>query len=73
MATMAQVAALAGVSISTVSHVLNGTRVVQPGTRARVEQAIQATGYRPNQVARSLATASTRTVGLAMSMLGRDR
>ena len=72
MATMADVAALAGVSTSTVSHVLNRTRAVDPSTRARVEQAIRTTGYRPNHVARSLATSSTRTVGLAMSMLGRD-
>lgn len=72
MATMADVALLAGVSISTVSHVLNQTRSVDPGTRARVEHAISTTGYRPNHVARSLATSSTRTIGLAMSMLGRD-
>ncbi len=72
MATMADVAALAGVSTSTVSHVLNRTRAVDPRTRARVENAIHATGYRPNHVARSLATSSSRTIGLAMSMLGRD-
>lgn len=72
MATMADVASLAGVSISTVSHVLNQTRAVDPATRAKVEQAISTTGYRPNHVARSLATSSTRTIGLAMSMLGRD-
>lgn len=72
MATMADVAALAGVSISTVSHVLNRTRSVEASTRARVEGAIQATGYRPNHVARSLATSSSRTIGMAMSMLGRD-
>jgi len=69
---MADVAALAGVSVSTVSHVLNRTRAVEPTTRSRVEEAISSTGYRPNHVARSLATASTRTIGLAMSMLGRD-
>jgi len=72
MATMADVAAMAGVSTSTVSHVLNRTRAVEAATRAKVESAIRATGYRPNHVARSLATSSTRTVGLAMSMLGRD-
>lgn len=72
MATMAEVAALAGVSTSTVSHVLNRTRAVDPGTRARVEDAVRLTGYRPNHVARSLATSSSRTIGLAMSMLGRD-
>ena len=68
-ATMVEVAALAGVSTATVSHVVNWTRVVEPATRARVEQAIAAVGYRPNQVARSLKTSSTRTLGLAMSML----
>lgn len=69
---MADVAALAGVSTSTVSHVLNRTRAVDPRTRARVENAVRLTGYRPNHVARSLATSSSRTIGLAMSMLGRD-
>jgi LacI family transcriptional regulator len=72
VATMAEVAVIAGVSISTVSHVLNRTRFVHPGTRARVEDAIRALSYRPNQVARSLATSNSRTVGLAISMLGRD-
>ena len=70
MGTMADVASLAGVSISTVSHVLNQTRAVDPETRAKVEHAMIATGYRLNQVARSLATSSTRTIGLAMPMLG---
>jgi threonine dehydrogenase-like Zn-dependent dehydrogenase len=53
-ATMHDVAARAGVSKSTVWHVLNGTRFVEPETEARVRQAIQELGYRPNLLARSL-------------------
>jgi LacI family transcriptional regulator len=65
-ATMRQVAALAGVSVSTVSHVLNGTRAVPEQTRARVAEAVAATGYTPNSVARSLKRAETRTIGIAI-------
>lgn len=67
--TMAEVAARAGVATSTVSHVLNGTKGVGPATRARVEAAIAEISYQPNQVARALATANTRTIGLAISIL----
>ncbi len=67
--TLAEVAARAGVSAATVSHVLNGTKGVGPGTRARVEAAIEEISYQPNQVARALATASPRTIGLAISIL----
>lgn len=69
MATMADVARLAGVTASTVSHVLNGTRHVSDATRLKVEEAIAATGYRHNTVARSLATRKTHTIGLAISVL----
>ena len=65
MATMADVARLAGVNPSTVSHVVNGTRSVSAPTRRLVLDAISATGYRPNALARSLATSSTTTLGLA--------
>ncbi|MFK4084971.1 LacI family DNA-binding transcriptional regulator [Kribbella sp. NPDC020789] len=66
--TMAAVAAVAGVSITTVSHVLNGTRVVAPATRKRVLQAIEQTGYQPQPTARSLAAGSNRTIGLAITV-----
>ncbi|WP_263996981.1 LacI family DNA-binding transcriptional regulator [Mycobacterium yunnanensis] len=66
---MGDVARLAGVSASTVSHVLNGTRNVDRGTRLRVEAAIEKTGYRRNVVARSLAAGRTHTVGLSISAL----
>lgn len=69
MKTMGDVARLAGVSASTVSHVLNGTRKVNAATRLRVEAAIEQTGYRRNGVARSLAAGRTHTIGLSISAL----
>jgi LacI family transcriptional regulator len=67
MATMADVAKEAGVSITTVSHVLNGTRPVSDATVARIHAAIERTGYRPNSIARALAGARTQSIGVAMS------
>lgn len=67
MATMADVAARAGVSISTVSHVLNGTRKVSPATLRAVRHAMEAIGYTPNILARALARSTTNTLGLALS------
>lgn len=65
-ATMHDVAVLAGVSISTISHILNGTRTVPEQTRARVAEAVIAAGYTPNSLARSLKRAETRTIGIAV-------
>jgi len=67
MATMAEVAREAGVSITTVSHVVNGTRSVNAETVRRVNSAIERTGYRPHSIARALAGARTRSLGLAIS------
>lgn len=67
MTTMADVAERAGVSVSTVSHVVNKTRAVNPSTRERVLAAIAETGFVVNSLARALAGASTATIGLAMS------
>ncbi len=64
---MADVARAAGVSTTTVSHVLNGTRRVNEKTVARVHAAIERTGYRPNTIAQALAGARTQSVGLAIS------
>lgn len=69
MATMADVAARAGVSMSTVSHVINGTRAVAEETRVAVLAAIEETGYTPNTVARALATARSNLIGLAVSAI----
>src|SRR5690242_1673720 len=66
---MADVAKVAGVSTTTVSHVLNGTRKVAPETEAVVRDALASTGYRHNLAARALATQSTDTIGLAMSFV----
>jgi LacI family transcriptional regulator len=69
VATIADVARSAGVSVSTVSHVVNGTRKVAPGTARAVQAVIDAIGYRPNVLARSLKTASSRSVGIAISAI----
>ena len=67
MTTIADVARLAGVSLSTVSHVMNGTRFVRPETAQAVRDAIKQTGYTPNTLARALARSSTNSVGIAIS------
>ena len=69
MTTMADVARRAGVSVSTVSHVVNETRRINPDTRDRVLAAIAETGFTINTLARALATPNmaTATIGLAMS------
>lgn len=69
MVTMAEVARTAGVSTSTVSHVLNGTRRVLPDTEAAVRAAIESTGYIHDTIARSMVTGGTMTVGVAMSAI----
>ncbi|GHD27835.1 LacI family DNA-binding transcriptional regulator [Streptomyces galbus] len=69
MPTMADVARHAGVSVATVSHVLNDTRPVLPHTRQAVLDAIEVLGYTPNTLARSLVTARTRSIGLAVSAI----
>ncbi|MFJ6081859.1 LacI family DNA-binding transcriptional regulator [Streptomyces sp. NPDC092369] len=69
MATMVDVAKNAGVSVATVSHVLNDTRPVLPHTRQAVLDAIDRLGYTPNTLARSLVTARTQSIGLAVSAI----
>ncbi len=61
-----QVAQLAGVSATTVSHALNGRRPVSAATRGRIMQAIDQLGYRPNVVARGLRAGRTMTIGLVI-------
>ncbi|WP_369019895.1 LacI family DNA-binding transcriptional regulator [Streptomyces californicus] len=67
MAGIKDVAAEAGVSVATVSRVLNGHPSVSQEARTRVLAAVEALDYRPNAVARSLRTAQTRTLGLVIS------
>ena len=61
-ARIADVAALAGVGIATVSRVMNGSAQVRPATRDRVLEAIRALNYRPSSVARSLSLQRTMVV-----------
>ncbi len=67
MATIRDVATLAGVSIATVSAVINNTAPVRPALRERVLSAIAEVGYQPHGIARSLKTGISRTVGLVIS------
>jgi LacI family transcriptional regulator len=67
VATIVDVARLAGVSTSTVSHVVNGTRPVNDDTSRRVHAAIAKTGYRQDTLARSLRRSRTDSVGLVVS------
>jgi LacI family transcriptional regulator len=64
MARIKDVAAHAGVSVATVSRVLNSNPSVTEETRDRVYAAMAALNYRPNAVARSLRTEATKTLGL---------
>jgi len=67
MATIKDVAALAGISYTTVSHVLNKTRPVSEPVRLKVEEAIARLDYVPSAVARSLKAKSTATIGLLVA------
>lgn len=69
MATIKQVSELAGVSLATVSRVINDTDQVKPATRAKVEDAMKKLGYRPNFIAQSLASNKSNTVGYVVPEL----
>ena len=64
---MLDVAASAGVSVATVSAVVNGTAPVSVETRSRIERAIQSIGYKRNAIARSLKMGTTKTIGLVIA------
>jgi DNA-binding LacI/PurR family transcriptional regulator len=64
------VAALAGVSYQTVSRVLNDSASIKPTTRQKVLDVIDSVGYRPNQAARALVTARSRTIGVLSAQTG---
>jgi DNA-binding LacI/PurR family transcriptional regulator len=63
VATLATVAEAAGVSRQTVSNALNSPELLRPDTLARVQEAIEALGYRPNRAARNLRTRASHLVG----------
>ncbi|MBM7693494.1 alanine racemase [Peribacillus deserti] len=60
MANIQQVASLAGVSVATVSRVVNGQLTVSPKTRIKVEQAIKKLNYEPSMLGRNLRTSESR-------------
>jgi DNA-binding LacI/PurR family transcriptional regulator len=61
-----QLAALAGVSVKTVSNVVNGYAFVKPENRRRVEEDLSAAGYRPNLTARNLRRGRTGFIALVV-------
>lgn len=70
MATIKDVARLAGVSISTVSRALSGKAPVDPQTKSRVLDAVSQLDYHPNILARGLKNGSTNTIGLIIPDIG---
>ena len=64
ISTIKDVAKLAGVSISTVSRVINDSKPVSPEVRKRVVKAIETLEYEPNEVARSLVTKKSNLIGV---------
>jgi LacI family transcriptional regulator len=67
IATVPQVAQRAGVSTATAARALGGYGSVRESTRVRVLAAAEELGYRPNSLARSMITGSSRTLGVLMS------
>lgn len=69
-ARLKDVAVRAGVSVKTVSNVVNDYPFVRPATRARVQIAIEELGYRPNMTARNLRSGRSGLIALAVPELG---
>ncbi len=67
MATISDVAREAGVSIATVSYVLNKSKRVNPETAKKVSLAIKSLNYRPSRIAQSLVTKSTQIISVLIS------
>jgi DNA-binding LacI/PurR family transcriptional regulator len=67
--TISQVAKEAGVSLQTVSRVINNRQEITPATRQRVQDVIKRLGYHPNAIARSLSQRRSHTLGVVTSGL----
>ncbi|MBK5254243.1 MAG: LacI family DNA-binding transcriptional regulator [Peptostreptococcaceae bacterium] len=64
--SLKKVSHLTGLSIATISHVINGTRTVSPQSRKKVMEAVQKIGYKPNLAARILKTKISKTIALVI-------
>lgn len=69
MVTIKDVARLSGVSISTVSRVINDSKPVSPEVRKKVLKVVEEVGYKPNDVARSLVTRRSYLIGVIVNNL----
>jgi len=67
MATIKDVAALAGVSVTTVSRVLNNRGYIGKETRKKVEDAMAQINYTPNQIARALQKSQSYILGMIVT------
>lgn len=67
--TMKDIAKEANVSVATVSHVINGTKIISKNTYDRVMDVIKKYNYVPNSAAKNLRQKSTKTAGLIVSSL----
>ncbi len=67
MATMKDIAKLAGVSTSTVSHVINNNRYVSDEIREKVQKVVHQLNYRPSALARSFKLQETKTIGMLVT------
>jgi LacI family transcriptional regulator len=67
IATIKEVAEKAGVSVSTVSHVVNGTRYVSDDLKTKVLSVMECLDYQPNRIARSLRKKQTNSLGLIVA------
>jgi LacI family transcriptional regulator len=67
--SMKEVARLAGVSVSTVSHVINNTRFVSEDTKEKVLESIEILNFKPNIMAQGIKGRKSKTIGLIVSNL----
>ena len=72
MATIKDIAKVAGVSVTTVSRALNGYSDVNENTRKKIKEVAEQLNYSPNSLARSLVMNKTNTIGLLVSELNRS-
>jgi DNA-binding LacI/PurR family transcriptional regulator len=70
MATISDVARVAGVSVSTVSYAISGARPIRPETRERIQSAMRSLRFQPNAMARSLASRRSRVIALIYPQIG---